>query len=269
MLTPLGATEVEDVVDDSIGERFRLFFGWCGEAPLELLVVSDGNGFFGAAVDLVRLLQLPAVVPSMLVVGVGYASASTVADTVSARQRDLTPSPVAQFPGSGGANAFRRFLRSTVLPRSRVVAPTLQHATYFGHSLGGLFGVHDLLAPDRLFDRHIISSPSLWWDNHALLHDELPEVATGDAFFCIGGDETDEGRRREGAVLPDGHAFKPPSTYLDMVDDLQRFFALLRARGAKRLRLASLVLPDEYHVTAAPVALTRGLRWLFEGQERE
>jgi len=266
MLTPLGATEVEDVVDDSIGERFRLFFGWCGEAPLELLVVTDGNGLFGVAVDLVRLLQLPALVPSMLVVGVGYASASTISDTVSARVRDLTPSPVPEFPGSGGANAFRRFLRSTVLPRSRVVAPTLQHATYFGHSLGGLFGVHDLLAADRLFDRHIISSPSLWWDNHALLHDELPEVATGDAFFCIGGDETDEGRRREGAALPEEHPFKPKSTYLDMVDDLQRFLARLQARGDKGLRLASLVLPDEYHTTSAPVALTRGLRWLFEGR---
>jgi hypothetical protein len=210
-------------------------------------------------------LQLYALVPSLLVVGVGYASASTISDTLAARERDLTPSPVAEFPGSGGANAFRRFLASVALPRARVLAPTLRRTTYFGHSLGGLFGVHDLLAEDRLFDRHVISSPSLWWDNHALLRHELPEVAAGEAFFCIGGEETDEGRRREGAALPDGHRFKPHPTYLDMVDDVRRFVARLQARAGNDLRLQSLVLPDEYHVTSPPVALTRGLRWLFEG----
>ena len=40
--------------------------------------------------------------------------------------------------------------------------------TYFGHSLGGLFGAHTLLTATSTFDRYICSSPSLWWDNAAI-----------------------------------------------------------------------------------------------------
>jgi predicted alpha/beta superfamily hydrolase len=262
----LGDVEVEDVEDAGIGERFRLFFGACGAEPGELLVVADGNGLFGTAVDLVRLMQLPRLVPPVLVVGVGYASAPTIVETQVQRARDFTPSPSRAFAGSGGAEAFRRFLRAEVLPRARAHAPTIERTTYFGHSLGGLFGTVDLVAADPVFDRHVISSPSLWWRRHALLAEPHP-VTRGEAFFGIGADETDAGRRREGAALPEDHPLKPVGFELDMVDDLMRFTDGLRASAGPGVRLETVVIPGEYHATVAPISLSRGLRWLFEDRK--
>jgi hypothetical protein len=260
-----GDATTEDVHDAEIGETFRLFFGACGDEPGELLIVTDANGLFGMAVDLVRLVRLHGLIPPILVVGVGYADASQIAQTLSARSRDLTPSPMPAFPGSGGASSFRRFLSNSVLPRARGIAPSADRTTYFGHSLGGLFGTYDLISNDRIFDRHIISSPSLWWGGRELLHRDLG-LTTGEAFFCIGAEETDEGRRREGAALPKGHPLKPPSIHLDMVADLEEFTAALSAQTGEGLSMSSLILPDEYHATTSPVALTRGLRWHFEGR---
>jgi predicted alpha/beta superfamily hydrolase len=261
----LGNVSIEDINDNDIRETFRLFFGWCGDEPEDLLVVTDANGLFGMTVDLINLLQLHALVPPMLVVGIGYASASHVAQTLEARVRDLTPSPMTAFEGSGGGEAFRRFVRDSVLPRALAVAPGAEQTTYFGHSLGGLFGACDLVSGDRLFDRHIISSPSLWWGRRELMNRDLRQT-TGEAFFCIGGNETDEGRRQEGARLPEGHPLKPPPTHLDMVADFIQFTATLSEQAGSGLRMTSLILPDEYHATTSPVALTRGLRWHFEGR---
>jgi predicted alpha/beta superfamily hydrolase len=261
----LGNVALEDINDSDIGETFRLFFGFCGDEPGELLVVTDANGLFGMSVDLIRLLRLHGLVPPMLVVGIGYANHSHIAETLDARARDLTPSPMTAFPGSGGGEAFRRFLRGSVIPRAQVLAPAAGRTTYFGHSLGGMFGAFDLVSADRLFDRHIISSPSLWWGKRELARRDLRPV-TGDAFFCIGANETDEGRRREGAGLPDGHPLKPVPNYLDMVADLVEFTDALSEQAGAGLRMTTLILPDEYHATAAPVALTRGLRWHFEGR---
>ncbi len=92
------------------------------------------------------------------------------------------------------------------------IAPTVDAVTLFGQSLGGMFAVNEWLADDRLFDRYVISSPSLRWD-------DVP------AYLAIGSEETDAGRRREAAALPNDAVWKPPPTHLDMVDDLGRFHA--------------------------------------------
>ena len=254
------ATHVERITAAN-GETYRLSVAWCGEEPADAVVLTDADGLFGMTVDLVRLMRLPAIVPPLLVVGVGYAAATGIGDTIAARTRDLTPTAVAAFPDSGGGPGFREFLRGEVLPRVGELAPTIGRTTYFGHSLGGLFGVHDLLAGDRLFDRHLLSSPSLWWDGHALLDADIGAMS-GEAYLCIGAEETDDGRRREAVALPDDHPFKPPAQHLDMVRDLELFADRLAAHAGPGLRVETAVFPDEFHATVPPVALTRGLRWL-------
>jgi predicted alpha/beta superfamily hydrolase len=266
----LGDVEVRDVHSDVVGGPFRLFVATCGAAPRSTLVVTDANGLLGLTVDTVRLMQLPALVPPLLVVGVGYPDARTIGDTVDLRTRDLTPTPSSRFPGSGRAAAFLRFLREDVLALVERAHPgAVDDTIYFGHSLGGLLGVHDLVSDDPVFDHHIVSSPSLWWDHHRVVDDVRsahphPGQRQRDAFFGIGGDETDAGRRREAADLPVGHPSRPGRTHLDMVDDMARFVELLRGRVDLRLRLDARVFPGEYHATVAPVTLTHGLRHVFE-----
>lgn len=262
----LGDTEVHDLWSDAVGDTFRIFIGRCGDEPTSTLLVTDANGLFGIAVDSVRSMQLPALVPSMLVVGVGYPAAANLFDTIRIRARDLTPTHTAQFGLSGAGDAFMRFLRDELQPWLTERFPgCADDVTYFGHSLGGMFGSHLLVTEPSLFRRFILSSPSLWWDDElafrteeawADAHDDLESVV----YFGIGGNETDAGRRIEGANLPDGHPAKPPAAFLDMVDDLRRFVSVLQGRHYDGLDLAFEVFDDEFHATVPGVVLSRALR---------
>ncbi len=260
-------TASHDIRSTIVNDEFRLFVASCGPQPRETLILADGNGLFGMAVDTIRMMQLPALVPPMLVVGIGYPSASALADTVDIRVRDLTPTAAAGFDRSGGADRFAGFIEHELRPWLRArAADALETTTFFGHSLGGAFGTHVLLTRPDLFSRYIISSPSLWWDDGHLferLRADDPSDGVTDhrtsAFFGIGGLETDEGRRLEARNLPDGHRAKPPARHLDMVADLRRFVELL-ATHRSRVEATTVVVDDEFHATVPGPVLTHALR---------
>jgi ferri-bacillibactin esterase len=265
----LGETEVHDVWSDEVADTFRIFVGHCGEQPRAAIFVTDANGLFGLTVDTVRLMQIPALLPPLLVVGIGYPWAGSIVDTIAVRERDLTPTASVLFEGSGGGDAFLRFVRGELVPWVEERFPSSgQTGIYFGHSLGGLFGVHALLDESPAFDLFVISSPSLWWDRYVMFERERRWAATHHdlarrVYVGIGGHETDDGRRAEAANLPAGHRSKPPATHLDMVDDLARFVEVLRGRMYPSLDVTLAVHPDEFHATVPAVVLTRGLRHFF------
>jgi predicted alpha/beta superfamily hydrolase len=263
----LGDTEVVDLWSDDVGDTFRLFVGRCGPKPRTTIVVVDGNGLFGMTLDLVRLMQIPGLMPSAVVVGIGYPGTATVAETVGIRERDLTPTVWPAFPGSGGAEQFLRFIRGQVFDEIGRRSPgCLGTTVFFGHSLGGLFGTWALLQEPPPFTHFVLSSPSLFWDRYAIFAQE--EARTGpdlaaQVFVGIGELEDDAGRRRETQSLPAGHWHKAAATRLDMVDDLLRFTERLGARGYPGLAMEVAVLPDEFHATVPATVLTRGLRRFF------
>jgi uncharacterized protein len=265
----LGGTEVVDLWSDDVGDTFRVFMGRCGPEPEITLVVTDGNGLFGLALDTVRLMQIPGLMPSAVVVGIGYPGAETVADTVGIRERDLAPTSWSAFPGSGGAERFLRFIEGPVLEQVGLRFPRSTGSTvYFGHSLGGLFGTWALLREPPPFTHFILSSPSLYWDGDAVFAGEAERAGTGAelaarVFFGIGELEDDDGRRRETHNLPAGHRHKAARTRLDMVGDLRRFAERLGSRGYPGLDLELVVVPDEYHATVPAAVLTRALRHFF------
>jgi predicted alpha/beta superfamily hydrolase len=268
----LGGSEAFDLWSPEVGDIFRVFIGRCGADPQATIVVTDGNGLFGLVVDAVRIMQIPQLLPPLLVVGLGYPGARTVSDATELGSRDLTPTAWPPFPGSGGADRFLSFIRSTLFSWIGERFPAaLETPVYFGHSLGGLFGTHALFDPDPPFSHYLLSSPSLFWDRRAMFVREArwsaspPDVDLR-AFFGIGSLETDRGRRLEGRELPDDHPGKPPSIYLDMVDDLARFTEQLQAQSHPRLDVAVEVFADEYHATVPALVLTHGLRRFFSAR---
>jgi predicted alpha/beta superfamily hydrolase len=265
MTKALGDTEVFDLWSEHVGDTFRVFVGRCGPDPERILLVTDANGLFGLTVDTIRLMQIPALVPSLLVVGVGYPDADTLVDTVQIRTRDLTPTTSRPIEGSGRAADFVQFIATELAPWLRDRFPTaVDDMTYFGHSLGGLFGAYSLLTTNATFDRYIISSPSLWWDGGTIfdLERSRPDDhrLRSQVYFGIGLLETDAGRRSEAENLPEGHPAKPPAAHLDMVDDMRRFIAQLRSRNDQTLRIAGIEVADEFHATVPGIVLSRALR---------
>lgn len=84
------------------------------------------------------------------------------------RIRDYTPGPGSADPRGrrgGGADALLDLIAGEMSARVAALAPldgTRQ--TIWGHSLGGLFVLHALLARPDLFSRYYAASPSLWWN---------------------------------------------------------------------------------------------------------
>lgn len=262
----IGPAEVHTLASTAVGDDFLVYVAECGTNPQGVLLVTDGNGLFGLAVDTVRLMQIPGLVPSLIVVAVGYPNASTLLDTAQIRARDLTPTNSATFERSGHADDFIQILSDELKPwLNKKFTPAASDMTYFGHSLGGLFGTYVMLTQTALFDRYILSSPSLWWDRELLFRIEQGRAATEDdlcssAFFGIGSLETDEGRRAEANNLASDHPFKPPSTHLDMVDDMHRFMSQLASRNYPTLDIESAEVADEFHATVPGIVLSRALR---------
>jgi predicted alpha/beta superfamily hydrolase len=99
------------------------------------------------------------------------------------RKHDLThPTTIAKdkadFPTTGGSEAFLRFVGDEVVPFIAANYRTSDQCTLIGQSLGGLFATEVLLRRPALFQHYLIVSPSLWWDNGSVL--QLPPTALMD-----------------------------------------------------------------------------------------
>jgi predicted alpha/beta superfamily hydrolase len=90
------------------------------------------------------------------------------------RQRDFTyPTSILKdqkdVPTQGGSQRFISFLELELQPYIETIFRTDNSRTILGQSLGGLVATEILTTNPSLFNRYIIVSPSLWWDNGSLL----------------------------------------------------------------------------------------------------
>ncbi|MHC0440981.1 alpha/beta hydrolase [Flavobacterium sp. 3-210] len=106
-------------------------------------------------------------VPKSIVVGIA---------TVD-RRRDFTfPTSVendkTRFPTTGHSNKFIAFIEKELQPFIDKKYKTTESKMIVGQSLGGLLETEILLKKPSLFNKYVIVSPSLWWDNGSLLNSD-------------------------------------------------------------------------------------------------
>jgi predicted alpha/beta superfamily hydrolase len=104
-------------------------------------------------------------IPKSIVVGIA---------TVD-RRRDFTfPTTIKEdlktYPTTGHSNNFISFIENELQPFMQAKYKTNNDKTIIGQSLGGLFATEVLLKKPTLFNKYIIISPSLWWDNGSILN---------------------------------------------------------------------------------------------------
>ena len=104
-------------------------------------------------------------VPKSIVVGIA---------TVD-RRRDFTyPTTVendkTRFPTTGHSDQFIAFIEKELQPFIDKKYKTNESKMIIGQSLGGLLETEILLKKPSLFNKYVIVSPSLWWDNGSLLN---------------------------------------------------------------------------------------------------
>ena len=106
-------------------------------------------------------------VPEIVIVGI--APAGTNPNYDSLRAMDLTPTRMAQQPQTGGGPKFLQFIKKEAIPfiesKYRVKG---DDRALMGSSLGGLFTLYAMFTETAVFNRYILTSPALQWDNGVL-----------------------------------------------------------------------------------------------------
>ncbi|HEY6159609.1 MAG TPA: alpha/beta hydrolase-fold protein [Bacteroidia bacterium] len=170
------------------------------------------------------------------------------------RKRDFTfPTTVTadqkQFPTAGHSEKFMDFIEKELQPYIDKTYKTSSSKTLIGESLGGLFASEVILKRPALFNRYIIISPSIWWDNGSLLKFEpgskYPSVPT-DIYIGVG---------KEGLA--------PGENPHVMEVDANLLAEKLKNLWSKKLSVHFDYLPQETHSTISHQAIFNALRELY------
>lgn len=94
----------------------------------------------------------------------------------------------------GGSAAFRAFIADELMPEVRHRYRTNGKTAIVGESLAGLFVVETFFVQPTLFDTCIALSPSLWWNDQALVRDADARLKawpglTRTLYFASAGDD--------------------------------------------------------------------------------
>ena len=90
---------------------------------------------------------------------------------------------------SGGGPRLRELLIAEIIPWIEEKYPVSSYRLSYGHSVGGLWVLDDLINRDSLFSAHAATSPSCWWDDELLTRRVKREDGVslkGGLFMCMG-----------------------------------------------------------------------------------
>lgn len=248
----LGYTEkvYSDILDEERVLNVYLPDGYDTSKRYPVIYLLDGsaNEDFIHIVGLVQFNNFSWIdrVPKSIVVGIANKD----------RKRDFTyPSRRAKdkelVPTGGGSARFINFIEQEVQPFINGKYATNDEAMLIGQSLGGLLATEILMTRPMMFDKYIIISPSLWWDDGGLLSKNSAILEEGydvpiAVYIGVG---------REGSI--DGSAEHV------MERDAQKLAAKISAARSKNIKVYFDYLPDENHATVTHQAVFNALRLLY------
>ncbi|MCH2455638.1 MAG: alpha/beta hydrolase-fold protein [Idiomarina sp.] len=125
-----------------------------------VMLVMDGSTQFEHIAGNVNFLSTFLIVPEMIVVGVSAKS----------RLKHFTHTELEGYEGrSGGAQHYTRFLQDELLPELKKQYRVSPYTLVTGHSLSGLYTSYLATYHSNFINASISVSPSLWWDDFALI----------------------------------------------------------------------------------------------------
>ena len=270
----LSGTSVHRLRSEIIGQDYLINVGVPpfydpGAEAYPVVVVTDGGPGFTAIRSVAPLMQMAGELTPFITVGISY-DIEVPAHAMTLRNRDLTQSKDDSLAGGdqevempdwykslpqvepGGAGDFLDFINDQVKPLIQENYHAADDYTYAGYSLGGLFGLFALFNAPTSFQRYVIGSPSIWWDDKNILSHERSFAENNDDLKAKV--YMSSGRLEEPADAPD----KPA-----MVTNMMNLASTLNDRNFKNLKLTHQVLQDETHLSCHPLALLRGIRNVF------
>ena len=215
--------------------------------PVIYLLDGSADEDFIHIVGLVQFntFEWVAQLPKSIVVGIANVD----------RRRDFTfPSNVVSDlknnPTSGHSDKFIEFIEKELQPFIDAKYKTTDTRTLIGQSLGGLLATEILFTKPNLFNKYVIVSPSLWWDNGSLLSIQ-PAILNADfsqetrVYIAVG---------KEGLTPTD-----PPRV---MEVDANLLVDKLQGSASKALQVTFDYLPFENHATIMHQAVFNAFKFI-------
>jgi predicted alpha/beta superfamily hydrolase len=283
--------EYFDFESTRVGDTFRIFVA---EPPFAetgkrypAIYTADGNGAFPMVTSIQRTLAWGGEAPAAYVIGVGYPTEGGYLQAVSKRNRD--------YPPTDGGNYARAMLGSTFAPGGRTfldfltqeLKPELESryaidagdSTFFGSSLGGLFGAWVLLTLPSTFQRYILASPAITWNGEEVwrweqscfeMRRDLPATVFLGAGELEAADiarryalETAENNPMLRARIKVMIAWFEDHGWPRTAEIGPEFADKMRSRNYPGLKIHCHNMPDETHMSVPPAVISRGLRYVF------
>jgi len=173
------------------------------------------------------------------------------------RRRDFTfPTTIERdqkkFPTSGHSAQFISFIEKELQPFIEKKYKTNNSKMIIGQSLGGLLETEILLKKPALFNKYVIVSPSLWWNNGSLLNQDAVAFDHNfnqqtDIYIAVG---------KEGAT--------PTDIPREMEEDARLLFEKINQIKNKSVKVHFEYLPKENHATILHQAVSNSLRILYK-----
>lgn len=210
-----------------------------------VLYLLDGETHFRYTSGIVEFLASNDRIPEMLVVGISSGS-------IEQRTRDLTPPSSDDIidnrfsPGNGGADAFLSFVADELIPYVEGNYRTRPYRVLVGHSFGGLFAIHAMMAKPKLFNAYIAIDPSLNWNKGAV-------VMQAESFFS----KTKE--------LQSDFYFTAASFCGKLPSGDRRLAAILDEKTPAGFRWNFELMQQETHGSVPLRSIHQGLETIFDG----
>ncbi|MBL4571530.1 MAG: alpha/beta hydrolase [Gammaproteobacteria bacterium] len=218
------------------------------------------------------MMQLGGDIPRFITVGIGYEMEHSLS-SLDIRNRDLTQVPM-QGPvppslsgiiqgvpelnltkTSGGAPEFLQFIREELQPFIDENYPTVpEDRGYWGDSLGGLFGLYVLFNQPDTFNRYIIGSPSIWWEDRAIMKDARAFVDSHSDLPV---------RLFLGVGALEEQAEVPALAEAAMVTNMFELESMLQSANLEGLELSSYLFPNETHTSVISMNYIRGVQSVY------
>jgi predicted alpha/beta superfamily hydrolase len=254
-----------DITSKLNGETYRIMVytspkNHAGE-PQPVVYVLDGNYYFATACDAMGVNLL-----SGIIVGIGYPTDDRD-EMVRRREFDLTlPTPHPSATKHGGGDEFLRVVQNEIKPFVMArykIDPARQ--SLFGHSLGGLMTLREMLRNPQDYSTYLVASPSIWWNDRAVLADEDAfdnRARAGELHLKIlltsAADEQYHG---------DDAALVKKAKRLAMVDNVTELASRLSALNPQNVSVTRAIFPDETHRSGSQAALVRSLCFALHAAE--
>jgi len=216
--------------------------------PVIYLLDGSADEDFIHVVGLVQFNTFPWInrIPKSIVVGIANID----------RRRDFTyPTTLEEdkkrYKTAGKSENFIAFLEKELQPYIESNYKTSNSKTIVGQSLGGLLATEILLKKPTLFNRYIIISPSLWWDNLSLL--KQSSLLLEESF-----------KQKTDVYIGVGKEGLAPSDIPHVMEvDAHLLVERIQSTKSKNVTLYFDYLPQEDHSTVTHQAIFNAFRLLY------